>query len=75
MTLPANIGASLRGLRLVRGMSLADVARLARISVDDLDQIEKGHARPRLTGVRAVLEAMGYRQRDLHLIQALRERR
>lgn len=53
------LGRDLRALRRVQGLTLADLAEASGLSVSFLSKIERGQARPSVTALQAVAEALG----------------
>lgn len=53
------LGHRLRMLRLQRGMSLRELARLARVSMAHLSEIERGKAEPSSEILAAICDGLG----------------
>lgn len=57
-----DMGAEVRGLRQAHGLTLADLAARSGLSVGFLSKIERGRARPSLTALQDIAEAL-----DVHV--------
>jgi transcriptional regulator with XRE-family HTH domain len=61
----ADLGLRIRGLRLVRGMTLRELAAEAGVTESFLSQVERGVASPSIASVRRIARGLGHSIADL----------
>ncbi len=61
----ADLGPRIRGLRLVRGMTLRELATEAGVTESFLSQVERGVASPSIASVRRIARGLGHSIADL----------